>query len=395
MRYSYSSLSKLQLCERLFAYSYIENYEAIRPKGPAAVRGTAWHALLQAHWLQRGHEIGSLLEVPDHIDALDGLRLPLHVNDDGELVVRFPGAGSGEYPISPAVIIDAVAWDWEQLPFERQEEMAASYGAPLADRLENAWARYQQRWGATLTRMQPLLTETRWTRLAPNGQELMGYVDLVFWDPDVDMVIVQDVKSGDGWPQEADHILDLMDSQTHLMAWGVAPKLRELGSRAPEAVEYDRWRSKKPATPQLTQAGALSKSTTDYDAFTYREWCETKPRPEPTAAALAKGKTAEDFPVYEMDPEHLATLEADKDGWFRRSRRPVSLPTITAHVLAAQAQAKRASRVKTKTAPISPSKACGWCDFSHLCRAEIVGGKPEPLVLADYGLRKKTQFGRQ
>lgn len=394
MRYSYSSLSELQQCERRWAYRYIENYESDKPKSPAATRGTAWHALLQSHWLQHGHDIGSLLQYPNDIQVTEDLKLPVKIDERGALVVRMPGPGMGDWPVEPAVVIEAVAWYWEQRDEAWQEQHLAAYGAPLADRLEDAWERYQERWGKTLTAMQPLLTETRWTRVAPNGMELMGYVDLVFWDPAVDMVVVGDIKSHESWPSEPDHVLDLMDSQTHLQAWGIAPLLRELGSRAPEAVEYDRWRSKKPATPQLTQTGQLSKSVTDYDAYTYRRWCETNPRPVLTAAALAKGKTPEDMPVYRLDEAVYAELLEDKDSFFRRSRRPVSLPTIKAHVLAAQAQAKRAAAVETKTAPISPSKACGWCFAVHLCRAEMVGGTPEPLVLSDYGLRKRTQFGR-
>jgi hypothetical protein len=397
MRYSYSSLSTLQQCERKFAFSYVEGFESNRAASPAQLRGTAWHALVASHLISLGVERGTLLIRPEKIHVVDDLELDLKYSEgafSNVVEVKLPGPGGEVVLLGPTAVCEAVGWWWEHQEGERKEELLAAFGAPLADRLDDLWARYQERWGRLLTAYEPLLVEQRWVRKAPNGRELMGYVDAVVRDPDLDMVVVVDSKSHESWPSEPDHVIDLMDSQLHLQAWGIAPLLAEHGAAKPQAVEFDRVRFKKPATPTLTQAGGLSKSVTDYDAYTYRAWCATGPRPEPTAAALKKGLTAETMPLYELDPEHLAALEANRDSWFRRSRRPLSMFTVTAHVRAAQSQAARAAEVDPKTAPISPSKSCGFCPYSSLCRATIMGGTPDPLVLSDWGLRVKKRFGR-
>ncbi len=394
MRHSYSALQTLQACERRYAYQYRENYAPAKPSSPAQLRGNAWHAVLQADMLVRGAVQGSLLIKPDEIRVFDGLKLDLRWNLGDAPEVR---TADGWETLTPASVCEAVGW-WEetQLDSEERELYQAEFGADLSDRLENLYTRYCERWGTEDATQAPLLTEVKWTRLAPNGRELMGYTDAVLWDRERALVVVRDSKSHDSWPSESDAVIDLMDSQLHLQAWGLAPLLRELsdGKLNPQALEFDRVRFKKPATPELTQKGTLAKSTSDYDAYTYRNWCATKPRPEPTEVAKRKGITREDLPLYELDEAVLAGLEADRDKFFRRSMKPLSMRAVTHHVTAAMTQADRAEKVDSKTAGISPGKHCGWCPFLNLCRATIIGGTPEPLVLADWGLKRREKFGR-
>lgn len=377
---SFSQAQSLARCERRWVYRYGEGLRSDRPNNLGAIRGQAWHAVQAAALIERGLDKGSLLWLPITIEVMDGVEIDL-LCSRGEILAK---------------VMQAVV-DWEQdQDTEYRDAMVSEYGAPLSERLREVYRRYQDRWAEEDAYRSPLLVEWTWTREAPNGRWLTGRLDSVVYDEDQDLIVVVDSKSHKSWPAEHDAVLDLMGSQNHLNAWGVAPDLRRLSGSAalvPQAVEFDRVRFKMPTTPVLTQAGALSKSVTDFDALTYREWAEQGQRPEPTAAALKKGLTQADMPLYSFDQElYDRLLEADREGaWFRRSLKPLSMNAVEAHVKSLQSAAARSEGIDYDTAVLSPSNDCQWCEFSQLCRAEIVGGKIpyEELNLHEFGLRKK------
>lgn len=369
-------------CARRWVYRYKDGLRKDTPQNLSAIRGSAWHAVQAAALIERGLDKGSMLYVPKTIEVIDGLEIDL-LCSRGQVVAK---------------VLEAVeTWEGEQDSLYR-DQMTEEYGAPLSERLRAVHERYTAHWADEDAHQHPLLVEWSWAREFPNGRWGTGRVDAVLYDEEQDLVIVRDSKSHASWPRHSDVVLDLMGSQNHLGAWGLAPDLRRLsGSQAlvPQAVEFDRVRFKMPTAPVLTQAGGLSKSVTDFDAQTYREFCATSPRPEPTAAALKKGKTWDDMPVYHLEQEVLDRVEqADREGaWFRRSLKPLSMHAVTAHVTSLQAAAERAETLTYESAVLSPSPDCQFCEFSQLCRAEIVGGKIpyEDIELSDYGLYRKEK----
>lgn len=371
-RHSYSALQVLAQCERKYTLRFFEELEADRQDRPAPLRGTAWHAVMQAALLEWGAHRKTLLVQPTHIQVLKGFDLAISWDTPYAPTVIGPDYGP-EMPLSPTTIIAHIRSWWNQQETSYREEMEAEFGAPLADRLLDLWNRYTLHYGADDQRYQTLITEYEWERQTPKGKLLQGRVDAVLYDTQLGLVVVRDYKTHESWPSEADHVLDLMDSQLHLQAWGVAPVLKEHGL-IPQAVEFDRLRFKKPSTPKLTTKGVLSKSTTDYDGYTYRAWTQT-----------AEAKEA----GYEFDQAAFDKAEENRDAWFRRSMKPLSMRAVEAHVRAAEAQIIRSESLDTKTSALVPSKACGWCDFLSLCRAEIIGGRPEHIVLSEFGLRKQ------
>lgn len=366
-RHSYSALQTLAQCERKYALRFIEELEADRPDRPAPLRGTAWHGVIQAHLLSLGAHKRSLLVRPNKIQLVRGTDLTINWADQFCPTVAGPDFGP-EMPLDALSMIGHYRAWWNAQETDYREEMEADYGAPLPDRLLDLYRRYMLFYANDDKRYDPLITEYEWAREAPNGILLQGRVDAVLVDNELGLVTVRDYKTHDSWPSESDAVVDLMDSQLHLQSWGVAPLLKEHGL-LPQAVQFDRLRFKKPAEPKLTTKGILSKTTTDFDSYTYTNWC--------TANGV------------EIDPKMVETCDAKTEAWFRRSTKPLSMRSVEAHVKSAQRQAKRAETLDPETATLVPSKACGWCDFVSLCRAEIIGGRPQDFVPQDYGLRKQ------
>lgn len=364
-RYSYSSLQTLAQCERKYALRHIEELEKAGPDSLAPMRGTAWHALIQAYLIRQGALRGTLLAKPTEIKILNDLVLAIDWTT-GTPTIPAPMFGP-ETELTPDLVVAHVrAWEAEQ-ESDRRDEIVAEYGASLADRLTELWVRYRLHY--TNENDIVLLSEYEWSRVAPNGALLQGKVDAVVIREEMGLCIVRDYKTHESWPSEGDAVLDLMDSQLHLQAWGVAPLLKEHGF-TPQAVEFDRLRFKKPTEPKLIKSGALSKSVTDFDSWTYKRFCAEN--------------------GLEVDETVVAKCDADDKAWFRRSMKPLSMKAITAHVKSAQVQARRAEALDPDTATLVPSKACGWCEFLSLCRAEIIGGRPEEFIPQDYNLRRKS-----
>lgn len=366
-RHSYSALQTLAQCERKYVLKFVEELESDRQDRPAPLRGTAWHGLIQAHLLSTGAHKKTLLVQPDKIQVVKGLDLAINWADPFCPTILGPDYGP-ELPLDALSFLAHIKSWWEHQETDYREEMEADYGAPLPDRLRDLYFRYCLHYAYDDQRFDPLITEQEWSRTAPNGKLLQGRVDAVVYDNTLGLVTVRDYKTHDSWPSEPDAVVDLMDSQLHLQAWGMAPLLKAHGL-IPEAVQFDRLRFKKPSEPKLTTKGILSKSTTDFDSYTYKNWCKENEQ--------------------EIETAVVAACDAKTDAWFRRSSKPLSMRSVEAHVRSAQAQVVRAEALDATTATLVTSKSCGWCDFLSLCRAEIIGGRPENFVPQDYGLRRK------
>lgn len=399
---SYSSLQALASCERKYAYRYLLRLEKAGDTSLKFIRGHAFHAVVQADLLARGAEAGTLLVRPDKLEIFqgeDGLELLIDWAASGTYPQIFDAMGLGWVTLTAQSVIDHIkAWESQQ-EGERRDAMISEYGAPLHERMAELWERYSLKWAEESARQQVLLTEYTWEREAPNGQVLTGRIDSVVYDPETNLVIVRDVKTHDSWPSESDTVMDLMESQNHMNLWGVAPALRELSGApagrdnlyTPNALEFDRVRTKKPTTPKLTLKGQLSASVKDFDGWTYRQWCATEPTYEVKIKDPATKETHIEVHRYEYDPEVDAKADSDPDAWFRRSLKPLSMHTVTAHVVAAQKQAKRANELTFEESGLSPSKSCGWCDFKDVCRTELIGGPIDNPVWADYGLKVRPE----
>lgn len=365
MRYSYSALNQLAQCEKKYTLRYIELLEADRPDKPAPLRGTAWHAVMQANLLQLGAHRGSLLVQPEKIQILKGFELAIDWTKDTLPTIPGPDYGE-EMLLNPQAVIAHLRSWWEHQETDYTEEMAENYGAPLADRLTDLWIRYSLFYKDDLERYVPLVTEYEWSR-EYGGKLLQGRVDAVLLDTEVNLVVVRDCKTHESWPSEPDAVLDIMDSQLHLQAWGMAPLLKEHGL-SPAMVQFDRVRFKKPTEPKLTAKGELSKAISDYDSYTYRNWCNEV--------------------GLEEDPAVIEKCDLKTDAWFRRSQKPLSMRAVTAHVKALRKQIQRSEGLDMATAMPVPSKSCAFCEFLSLCRADLIGGRAEEFHPSEFGLRK-------
>lgn len=360
MKYSYSSLSMMQQCERKFALHYREGLRQAGPTHWNLLKGRAWHAVMQAQALQLGWFHGSLLhEMPESIEVLDK-----------EVTAE---------PIISSVIDALKEWEIKQ-ESEYLDAMREEYGDLLSDRMFNLWIRFNHSGNVDDDFGHPLLVEHEWTRTLPNGLEATGRADLVYLDLKTNHVVVRDWKLNQAWPQTPPAIEDLVNSQNHFNAWGVAESLRELSGEqelVPTSVEYARARFKKPAQPAMTKGTKnapprLAKSTTDYDAYTYREFCR-------------EAELTMDQAVYDE-------LAGQRDKWFRFTRKPLLYNVYSQHVLSAASQAARAETITTENSIPVYGSHCGFCQFSALCRADLVGGREpyQDINPGDYGLRRKS-----
>lgn len=376
MIYSYSSLGILQKCERRFALHYREDLRQNGPKPWALLRGSAWHALMAAEALQWGYEQGTLLHRPLELEIFEGIG-PIPICEDQQNTWTEIGAID---------VVEAIR-QWEiQQESEYLDEMREEYGDLLSERLWLLWLRFADGRNKSELFGEPLLVEHHWTRELPNGLMAQGIVDLVYRDPVTDQIVVRDWKLHESWPRINPAVDDLVNSQNHFNAWGVAHDLRQITgdeSLMPECVEYARARFKKPATPTLTKGTKnspprLAKSTTDFDAYTYSRWAHT--------GEVREGGYAFDEAFYEE-------LKTQRDRWFRLSRKPLLYNVYSQHVLSAMRQAARAETITTEESVPSYSSDCGFCPFSALCRADLVGGRQpyDQIVPAEFGLRRKAE----
>lgn len=381
---SYSALTAHRKCPQAWHYGYERKLEPYLDSEIPVERefGSWWHALRAAETIQRGRSFGSLRHVPKTIRTVD----------NGP---TFPGA-----EVMPSDVLDAAEVWWRTLSEPVREVWVERLGGQdLTTRLDALFGRWLERWEEERRYEQPLARELYWRRQLPGTEvELVGFVDEVYLDTRRNMVVVRDDKSSRALAAQtaAD---DMMDSQLQLYAWGATPVVKAWDLGGIRAVAYDRARLVAPKEPQITLAGTLSKSVTDYDVHTYIQWAwgaDGKGVPYP-----GRKKDGSDAGLYVLDEKVVEKLSdpAARSAWFQRTVRPVNVNTIRTHLRSAIDSAADIARTVDRTAATGEAarnltRNCRFCDFVKLCQVEMVGGPGGEYPLVDYGLRVRPGRAR-
>lgn len=374
---SFSSITTHRECPQRWSYRYLLGLSAMPDPEDAKVElnfGIWWHGLRAADAIERGVKAGSLLEMPKRLSLPDGAE-PLDVKatlDQG-------------LPLVYSIRTMAANW-WANLPDEHQELWVSKLGEPLEARLHALDIRWHDEYDEELDARPPLLVEVKWVRRLPGTEvDALGYVDEVYLDRRRNLVVVEDRKTAKQLSAQSAKD-DMMQSQLPFYAWGLSPKLMEHGLR-PQALSYDRVKSVKATTPKLNQSGTLSKTVTQFDLRTYREWVAAGQNYVGTRKDGSAGGTYELDPVLEA---HLSTPQW-RAMWFDRTLVPINRHLVRAHLQAAidslgdmDQTADRFAR--RKFASRNLGAACRWCDYGDLCRAQMLGGPEGEYPLGDFGL---------
>lgn len=383
-RASYSSVTLHRRCPQAWNYRHVQRLVKDDPEDVAVARdfGTWWHALRAADSIERGAHLGSLRYAPPSLQTPDGV--PDVLMDD-------PLAMTGE------VLRAMEAW-WQRVPADVAEQWVAYLGADPLDNIVRLDTNWRARWEQGQAAEAPLAVELRWERqLSGTDTVLVGYVDEVVQDRRRNLVLVRDHKTHRDLGAAPSAVDSMMDSQLQFYAWGAAPTIAEWGVGQVRAVGYDRVRAVAPKRPALTQAGALSKSVTDYDLRTYVEWAGAGQTYGTEGEHYKTGKRAGEpkWGTYEPEQQVLDRLAspAEQARWFARTITPVSASIVKAHLRAAVDTARDmdATRERIEKGDGSAGRnlgaACRWCEYVQLCRAQLVGGAEGDYQLEDYRLR--------
>ena len=425
---SNSSLSVVRQCERKYAYRYPLKVKPVERESHAMAFGSWWHLVRALDSHTRGLKHDSLVAPTPRLTTVDGGPfVDLHGGraDAGGLPAQMLKEVEG-LPSGAAAFVVADLW-WRTLSQEQTEGWLDWLGgATLPEALDELDARWRLHYRDALPSQRPLLVEAKWERqVGDTDLILVGRIDEVVHDLARGVTVVVDHKTHGSWPSESDAVLDLMDSQLHLYAWGVSSLLADTPYSV-QALAYDRVRVKRPATPSLTKSGNLSKSTTDYDLWTYLRWVETGPTYERYKKAVtddereqARGVAADALGIpldevtdkqmweyvdltatlTEPDPKVVEALSApeERDRFFRRHLSPVNVAVVKAHLRAAVAGYEHGNRVRAavragEDVPRSPSKGCQWCDYLSVCRAEMFGSIAGDADPQTFGLQSLPQW---
>lgn len=379
---SYSSLTTHRVCPRRWDYGYRRKLSSLERADQKVelLFGQWWQALRTAEVIERGRS--SMKFVPDKIETCDGWE-------------KVPTNG-----IPTEEVIDSAQRWWRGRSGEVQDEWISRLGEDLPGRLAGAFDIWWREWEEERRHEEPLAVEMKWVRDLPAGRDgvdpdtsLVGYVDEVYLDTRRNLIVVRDNKAHKilGTQTAAD---DMMDSQLQLYAWGADLIVKSWGLKGVQATAYDRIRSHAPKQPQVTQSGTLSKSVTDYDLRTYYTWAQG-PDGEgvPYPGRMKDGSQAGRYLPEESVLAKLKT-QAARSVWAQRTLVPLSLATVKAHLQAAVDSAVDIGRTvatvkEGREASRNLGASCRWCDFTKLCRAELVGGSDGVYSLAEMGLREK------
>lgn len=367
-----SSLGTYRACPKKYEYSSLRR---LRPAdmAPLITRelGSWWHALRAAGSIHRSRtQETPALYLPETISTGDmGPEIPVTDN------------------LVAADVITVAAKFWVAMPFDMQERWVEKMGAPLPEHLMEMDRRWEAAWGDDHDNEEVLAVEVQFeVPIGDTGVVLRGRVDEVYRDKRLGLIVIRDHKTN-GTIASAEALDDLLDSQLHLYAWGVA---KQLGIDV-KAVGYDRARSKPAAQPAVTKAGKLSASVTDYDVHAYLAFTA-----EPVEfPGLKKDGSGAGF--YECDEKVVERLQTpgERDKWNRRTLDPVNPRMIRGHlqeaVATAEAQAEAQRRFNDPSrGPIARNlsrNGCKSCDFVMLCLDEMrTNRRLEPEA---YGLAGK------
>lgn len=367
---SYSQLTTHRACpQRWFYGSVLKLGRAEDPNDPKVELnfGLWWHALMAADSMTRAEVTGSLQHAPDQITAGNNVRL----------------MAKG---LSPQWVIDAAHETWAKMPPEEKDVWVEKLGEPLPQRLPQLYRTWTDRWAEDRQYEQPLAVELGWGRDLSDSARLVGYVDEVYMDTRRNIIVVRDHKTGKQLSSQST-LDDMMDSQLQLYAWGASPQIREWGLGGISATAYDRVKSVKPTTPRLNKSGTLSKTVTQFDLHTYRDWVEQGQHYE------GLSKDGSGAGTYQLDPsiiEHLSS-PAWRSIWHQRTLTPLNTNMIRAHLRSAvdtltDINLTRSRAESSGEAPRNLTSGCKWCDYAALCRAQIVGGPDGEYPLDEYRL---------
>lgn len=383
---SYSQLQTYRACPQRWYYSYRLGLRKPDTETQHMDFGSWWHLLRACDSVERGRALGSLRQVPPHLGVPDGTKLEVDV--PGNLVERFWEVLG--------------AW-WEKLPPVEAEVWTGIYGEPVPDRLRALNEAWWREHGDDILLEEPLAVELWWTRtiqVKVGDHEidlrLGGYIDEIYWDQRRRMTVVRDHKTGGALSTQT-AVDDMTDSQLQLYGWGVYPLVEtwKLPAKGVGAVAYDRVRTAKPKTPKLNLDGTLSKSITDFDAHTYIEWAKEGVPFE------GRKKDGAGAGIYELDPSVVDSLstQSARSKWFQRTLTPLNRNVLRAHLQSAvdtvRDQVNTRARIEvSREAPRNLGKSCKYCDFTELCRAEMLGGPMEDIPLEDFNLVKREKKSR-
>lgn len=382
-RTSYSALVLHRSCPQAWAYRHIDGlYQVERPADRIdADLGSWWHAVRAADSIERGRALGSLVEefVPARLRV--GNQVKIEVGPS----------------LKPETVFYCADEWWADLNEDDRESWTDRIGRPLPEHLRDADHRYRLRWETERENEAPVGVEVRVSRPLPTGTDLNGAVDEVYRDQKRGLLVARDHKFNRTLPNSEFRAVDL-DSQLHLYAWALSPLLKHHGVGSVQAVAYDRTRSAMPKTPQITQAGNLSKSVSDYDLTTYLSWVGdgVKWGEEDTYWKSGAKSGQPKFGVYEADPKMVDNLSTPEHRalWHDRTLQPLNRNIVRHHLQAAIDTDRDTDRTRERyaehgQAPRNFGRACTWCEYASLCHSELTGGRGGDYDLAEHRLTRR------
>ena len=384
---SNSALSQHRTCPQQYTYRRLRKIERIPGDDPKVEleMGNWWHALRAANSIDRGRRHGTLQACPDELGTVDGgPRISTETRGGDDLV-------------ETRVWEAAKLW-WSQQNAAVQDEWEARIGQGMTERLNAMDRIWWDRWEEQTENERPLAVEFRWERALPSLTDgtdpntiEVGVIDEVYLDTAQNMVVIRDHKShkkiGDEGTAE-----NMMESQLQVYAWGASRQIASWGYGPVRAVAYDRIRMTAGKEPKITQMGGLSATVKDYDLYTYLAWVkrgQTYP---------GRKKDGSQAGTYEVDENVVAHLKSpdERAKWARRSLAPLNMHVVKTHLRSAVDAAIDVTRTVARfedqgDAARNFGAACRWCDYTDLCRAEMLGGPDGEYDLAAMNLRQKEQ----
>lgn len=381
---SYSQISTFRACPQRWNYSYREKLRKVDPEDLKIELefGSWWHALRAAESIDRGRRLGSLKSYPEELGT----------TDDG------PKIDTAAEFVAEEVYGALSGW-WHGMSASAKDAWVERLGEEPEARMRYLDEEWTKQWAQEREYELPVAVEFGWGRNLPDVEDaglrpntrMVGYVDEIYLDKRRNVLTVRDHKTSKSLASQttAD---DMMDSQLQIYAWGAHPEVEKWGLGRIQAVAYDRVRTVKPKTPKLNLTGTLSRSVTDYDVRTYTEWVgEGLEYPGRLKDGSGSG-------VYYVDEAVVAQLSdpAARSVWFQRTLTPLNTNVIRAHLYAAVYTAedmnKASQRIEaTGEAARNLGGSCRWCDFSALCRAQMIGGPEGEYDLKEMRLERKER----
>lgn len=401
---TYSRIATHRSCPQKFNYSYIRKLQTDREQDHPVelLFGNWWHAIRAVDSIARGVAKKSLRYVPERLSTVDGTEKEPHL-----WAIELPTLEELYSEENPHLASDlrakvfAKLRRWEGTLTDAQlDTWVERLGATPYKRLSYTSERWEEQYHRVNESEAPLAVELPWSRQLPllagedPNAKVYGYIDEVYLDEKRNIVVVRDHKSNKSLDNRS-QVDEMMDSQLQMYAWGVTSWLKEHDLPAPKAVAYDRVRMTHPKEPKITLTGTLSKAVTDYDLYTYLNFCMGEDgQGVPFEGRKKDGSGAGVYLAEEAVKKSLSSPPAVAK-WFVRQVTPLNKNIVLSHLRSAvdstldmRRTYERAER--SREAGRNLSANCKWCPFAQLCRAEMVGGADGEYDLQDMGLTVKA-----